>query len=143
MHKSAYAPVSGLYDTSSWKTIQTPILQCTNKERDLFTISNASIGNKKLTYPVGLITSDEVVFAGGFGGSLSRSYYLYTDSTYWTMSPYVFDGDEAYIFRVSSVSTLGSDYTASQIGLRPVINLRADTQFTGTGSETSPFEVVS
>jgi len=60
---SAYAPVGRLYNGSSeWKSIQIPTLQCANKERDLFTLTIANEGNKKLTYPVGLISSDEVVF---------------------------------------------------------------------------------
>ena len=37
---------------------------CPNIENDLYTTSTASIGNKALTYPVGLITYDEMVSAG-------------------------------------------------------------------------------
>ncbi len=63
--QTAYTSAGRLYNGSSgWKTTQTPTLQCTNKNRDLFTVSNSDVGNKKLVYPVGMITSDEVVFAG-------------------------------------------------------------------------------
>ena len=43
---------------------QTAQFTCPNKERDLYTTTDSSIGNKALTYPVGLITYDELVFAG-------------------------------------------------------------------------------
>ena len=109
----------------------------------MFTVSGSSKGNHKLTYPVGLITSDEVVLAGGFGGSGNSSYYLYTGQNYWTMSPYFFDGSIAYVFYVDSDGGLNYWYVDwSALGVRPVINLKADTQFTGSGTVESPFEVV-
>ena len=40
---------------------------------DLYTISEANIGNKALTYPIGLITADEVSMAGGVYGTLNQS----------------------------------------------------------------------
>jgi len=105
---SAYASLGRLRDTSGWKSVQTPILRCTNKSRDLFTVSSASTGNKKLTYPVGLITNDEAVFAGGFVIKENETFYLYTANTYWTMSPYHFFGIEAYMFCVYSNGYIGN-----------------------------------
>jgi len=139
--QTAYAPWGRLYQNSVWKTTQTPTLQCANKERDLFTLTSANIGNKKLTYPVGLISSDEVVFGRGFGAANNITYYLYTNRIYWTMSPYRYP--YAVMFTVDSnghISNNNVNYTAA--GLRPVINLRADTNFTGDGSESNPFVVV-
>jgi len=80
-----------VYTFTGWKTTQTATLQCTNKSRDLFTTNTndaENTGNKKLQYPIGLITSDEVVFAGGFGDNLgyNQTYYLFTNQDYWTMS---------------------------------------------------------
>ncbi len=37
---------------------------------------NASKGNKKLSNPIGLITADEVIMAGGSWNSENSSYYL-------------------------------------------------------------------
>jgi len=140
---TAYAPWGRLYQNGSYKTTQTPTLQCTNKDRDLFTVSSATEGNKKLAYPVGMITSDEVVFGGGFGGTNNSTYYLYTNQNYWTMSPYSWDS-YAYVFRVGSGGYLSSANVGhTSVGLRPVINLKADTKLTGSGSETDPFVVVS
>ena len=41
-----------------------PTFECQN-ESDLYTVKSSSQGNKALTYPIGLITMDEVRYAGG------------------------------------------------------------------------------
>jgi len=137
---TSYAPASRLLASGSWKTTQTPTLQCENKSQDLFTVSSASIGNKKLTYPVGMITSDEVVFGGGFGGTNNSTYYLYTNQKYWTMSPSNCNGG-AVVFGVNSNGSLNVANVGNTIGLRPVINLKSDTKMTGSGSSSDPFVV--
>ena len=53
----------------------TPTLNC-SRDIDKFTVSN-SIGNGKLTYPVGLLTVDEVMYAGGKRLTGNSTYYLY------------------------------------------------------------------
>ena len=107
----------------------------------MFTVSGSSKGNHKLTYPIGLITSDEVVLAGGFGGSSNNSYYLYTGQYYWTMSPAVYNG-YAIVFRVFSDGSLSSGNGVDIAnGVRPVINLKADVSFTGEGTASNPYEV--
>jgi len=141
---STYAP-AGRIDQEQRKTTLTPILQCTNKERDLFTHTSASTGNKKLTYPIGLITGDELIFAGTFGGIRgSSTFYLKTNQGYWTMSPDTYSNSAAasYVFYLMPNGCFFSAPTTSTYGLRPVINLKSDTKFTGTGSTTDPFVVV-
>src|SRR5574344_1963454 len=51
-----------------------PILTCAN-QGDRFTVSDSSKGNAKLTYPVGLITIDEVAMAGAKFGTSNSSFY--------------------------------------------------------------------
>ncbi len=143
---SGYAPWGRLYQ-NNWKTTQIPTLKCSNKSKDLFTHTSASIGNKKLTYLVGLISSDEVVFGGGFGNSSDSTYYLYANQQYWTMSPYFYGGSYAYVFWVASNGLLQGGSVHYSNGLRPVINLQADTKFTYNnettkGSATDPYIVV-
>ena len=98
---TAYAPFSRFLTTSGgWNTSsQTPTLKC-SQSNDYFTVSGSSKGNHELTYPVGLITADEVVLAGGFGGTANQSYYLYTNQYYWTMSASYFlaTSIRAYVF---------------------------------------------
>ena len=123
-----------------------PSLKC-SQDNDKFKMSNESA---KLDYPVGLILADEVALAGGRGYynggySPNSNYYLYNGKYYWTLSPSYFHSysSNAYVWRVlpsGSLSPWGS--VTGSIGVRPVINLRADTLMTkGDGSSLNPFVV--
>ena len=65
---------------------QTPTFECQN-DSDLYTVASSSQGNHALTYPIGLITADEIAFAGGVRNTNNSGYYLYTGQNYWTISP--------------------------------------------------------
>ena len=125
-------------------TNKSPSFKCSNSS-DLFTVSGTSKGNKALTYPIGLITADEVAYAGGVYNTNNTSYYLYTNSGYWTMSPFWFfsSSSRAYVFNVSSSGyfTYSSVFWTSG-GVRPVVNLRADIQLSGSGTASDPYLVV-
>ena len=139
---TTYAPLGRLMSNGSWKSSQTPSLKCSQIGNDMFTVSGSSKGNHKLTYPIGLITSDEVVLAGGFAGSSNNSYYLYTGEYYWTMSPYYFfSTGSAHVFRVYSDGNLNSNFVNGTRGVRPVINLKADITITGEGTSSNPYKV--
>ncbi len=121
---------------------KTPTYDCPDPDNDLYTVDGAGVGNEALTYPVGLITADEVAYAGGVYGTGNSSYYLYTNSTYWTMSPSDFNGRNAFVFRVYSAGGLGNDHSVDNTnGVRPVLNLKADVQLSGSGTATDPFVV--
>ncbi len=112
-------------------------------KRDLFTTKNSGRGNEILTNPVGLITSDEVAMAGGFAGTAGTSYWLYTNQYYWTMSPYHYylDGWSS-VFDVYGDGGLWGARVYYPLGVRPVVNLKADIEFTsGTGASSNPFVV--
>ena len=94
--------------------------------------------------PVGLITADEVVFAGGVSGKDNTSYFLYNNQNYWTMSPHA-TINYASGFYVYLNGSFGNSYRTVDVGwgVRPVINLKANAQFIGEGTVNSPFEVVA
>ena len=118
-----------------------PTLECKNAS-DLYTTNGSSQGNKALTYPIGLITADEVAYAGGVGGISNNGYYLYTDQGYWTMSPYGFVGSNARVFVVSDGGSLSWNSVANTSGVRPVINLRSDvTISSGNGTSSNPYVI--
>ena len=132
--KTYYAAYIRLYKN------KTPTFECQNSS-DLFTISSSNKGNKSLTYPIGLITADEVAYAGGVCGTNNTSYYLYTHQVYWTMSPRYFNAN-AYVFLVSANGSLAGNGADESVGVRPVVNLKADTQFSeGNGTSETPFVV--
>ena len=116
-----------------------PTYDCAN-DSDLYTIEGSGVGNEALPYPVGLITADEVWYAGGYRSN-NDSYYLYTNQEYWTMSPSGFYYGYANVFSVNSNGGFSNDSVSSVIGVRPVINLKADVILTGTGTSTDPFLV--
>ena len=80
----------GHYDTYFGAKIRLnkfqPSFKCDN-ENDLFTVNDSIIGNNDLTYPIGLITVDEIAFAGGVHSIRNEMYYLNVNTAYWTMSP--------------------------------------------------------
>ena len=65
-----------------YSTTYSPTLTCPNTENDLFTLSGNIKGNKALTYPIGLITIDELMLAGARNGYLNKLYYPFSGATY-------------------------------------------------------------
>ena len=132
-----------------------PTLACENAS-DYYTVASASGGNKKLGYPIGSITTDEVMLAGHAGGVFDGSYnhmkknkgsYLVTGNTFWTMTPaggYNPFGDTnryALVFTFNVSGVFGDNYASSAYGLRPVINLKSDVTITGSGTMTDPYVI--
>ena len=118
-----------------------PSLSCNTN--DIYTTKESSSGNKALTYPIGLISADEAMFAGipNWNSSNSNN-YLYTGQNYWTMSPYNYNSS-ARVFCVYSSGSLNyNDVLWSDFGVRPVINIRADVALSGSGTTVDPFVVV-
>ena len=100
----------------------------------------------RFTTPVGLITADEVVYAGGVYATNNSGYYLYTGGYYWTMSPFYFNPNVAAPtgeFLVYSSGLFGAGAVDDRVrGVRPVINLKADTIFSGgSGTSSNPYIV--
>ncbi len=130
-----YGTLNRLFDR------RTPSLKCA-QDNDKFTLISESA---KLDYPVSLITADEAAMAGGVYNVANSNYYLYNGQSNWTLSPSYFpsDGSLAYVWFVYYSGSLNPwDSVASSFGVRPVINLRADTQITkGDGTSLNPFTI--
>ena len=124
------------------QSIKSPILTCPT-ESDKFTVNNSN-GNGALTYPVGLITADEVMLAGGTYNTGDSIYYLYTNQSYWTISPYdFFSGGLSYGFNVNRASFLGFNVVqTNSYGIRPVINISSKSKLLGNGTYTNPYTVI-
>ena len=132
-------------------TNKTPTYDCTN-DNDKFTV-DASTGNGKLTYPIALMTADEIAYAGGVAYTNAPMWY-YTNSTlesstgttkWWSLSPGHWVGGNASSWRVD-----GSDYPGHLVsssvdysgGVRPVVSLKACTLWTsGNGTPETPYEI--
>ena len=124
-----------------WYTLSNGIKLTCVQQNDRFTVNDETIGNGDLTYPIGLLTTDEAFLAGGYGSSNS-GYYLYTGNTYWTMSPSNFNGIGAYVRTVaSSGHAYGSIIVNSSYGIRPVINLKPNSLKLGDGLSSNPYRI--
>ena len=133
------------------QTNKTPSYNCATIE-DKFTVDK-STGNGKLTYPIALMTADEVSFAGGVFGTNAPTWYYYnsakgssTGSTYWwLLSPDYWVGSNAIVFRVNDSSypgRLGDYYVNYTNGVRPVISLKSCIKYsTGNGSASDPYTI--
>ena len=115
-----------------------PTFKCSEKN-DAFTVSDEEKGNGALTYPVGLITADEIVAAGAKYGVKNSDYYLYRPSNwYWSLSPYsMAKNSNTYIFHVETDGHLTCNYGGYTKGaIAPVINLSAEYVSTMIGDGT-------
>ncbi|PWL43261.1 MAG: hypothetical protein DBY43_02300 [Clostridiaceae bacterium] len=97
----------------------------------------------KINSKVGLITADELAYAGYAYAQNNTTTYLQenaTDTDWWSLSPGSFDGSDAGVWVV--YGSLGSfDYYSvfNAEGVRPSISLKPSTNVTGEGTSSSPF----
>ena len=132
----------------------TPTLSCENSS-DLYTLSSSNKGNKALTYPVGLITADEVILSGSSGGVFDGTYggqkaspdsYLTIRNIYWTITPTGYYnpfgtvgwGDQLCV--VGGSGYIDDGNANNTYALRPVINIRSDVTVSGDGTMEKPYE---
>ncbi len=121
-----------------------PTFKCPNKN-DAFTVSDEEKGNGDLTYPVGLITADEIIAAGsGKYNTKNRSYYLYRGGSYfyWSISPYyIYTNGAAFLFYIFTDGRF--DYNGMNVegAVAPVINLSAEyvSTMVGEGTMINPY----
>ena len=131
-----------------------PKLVC-NTKTDRFTKSDSTNGTATLTYPIGLITIDEIIMGGvGSSGSIERMYQKsYTVGPLaWTMTPCYYRQDSSnpsynhscvWIYGQSSNDMNNSDCNmpSEVLAVRPVINLIPNVTYTGTGTASDPYVI--
>ena len=94
---------------------------------------------------IGMLTVDEIVYAGALYDEENTNYYLYNseiENLWWTSSLARKDDSSIYPFLVSPNGSL-TESVASTLyrGVRPVINLSRNTKVSGTGTLTDPYTV--
>ena len=141
-----YAPFGRL------NTNKTPTYNCTNN-KDAFSGSNSEA---KLTYPIGLMTADEIAYAGGKADtSLTSPYAWYylnsaggsiTGSTiWWSLSPSYWLGSFSGVWGVYGSSLpgyLNGNSVAGTYAVRPAISLKSCIKYsTGNGTANNPYTI--
>lgn len=97
---------------------------------------------------VGLLSADEIVFAGAAGKQPNTSYYLYNSDikgNYLTNSAYFINVvQNVAMFNVTSNGALGDGILIdSPSYLRPVVNISVNANIKGEGTKTNPYIIVS
>ncbi len=129
------------------------LIESSQAEADKFSGTNNSA---KLTYPIGLITADEIAYAGGkYGTNSPKAYYYLTadgknsatgNNYWWTMSPLDASSDGwAVVFSMhgsSSPGSLGNFRVDNTHAVRPVVSLKSCLRLTdASGTADDPYEV--
>ena len=123
-----------------WNNPVSPDYKCPVAS-DKFTTTTVK-GNGKLSYPVGLISADEITFAGLPAGKTNNSFYLYTGDYYWAGSPSVFSGGALAIeFIVYDDGNLDIDSVSSYTGVRGVVSLSSESKLLGSGTYNDVYTV--
>ena len=150
-----YSLTSTFYYAAYYRS-KVPTYDCTTPE-DAFSASNE---NAKLKYPIGLMTYDEITYAGGYYGSKNTSAWYYQNSLgesstgtdyFWTMSPAMWSYESSsskytMVFKIGGSTGSGKfslDTVISPFWVRPVISIKTDVLWSkGDGSPENPYEIV-
>ena len=111
------------------------------RQLDKFSVSTNN-GNGALTYPVGMITAEEMAYAGAVIWQTNTSYYLYNGVNTWSFSPSIFNAWTAVEFTLYSSGNVGINYVADSLGGRPVVSLKQGIAVvSGSGTSSSPYVI--
>ena len=151
-----YSATKRLQSTSGSTGGTGPTLICPNDytggKLSKFTVSDTTYGNGALSgyAKVGLLTADEIAFAGGALSKSNSTYYIKGNANlnfWWALSPGGFDGDGASVWGVSgNFSLLDFDFVNDySVGVRPSLSLQSGVKIStsGNGSATSPYKIVA
>ena len=129
----------------------TPSLICPNDNNggklSKFTVDDTTNGNGNLTYKIGLLTVDEVVYAGHYFFTSATYLQENATGTWWTLSPAGYDDDggglTSTIYRVEADGAVYDTSPGYTSNLRPAIALIPTTKVTGSGTSEDPYVVNS
>ena len=148
--EETYSTTNGFY-YASFGRIRT--YNCTNMS-DAFSVNNTSA---KLDYPIGLMTIDELSYAGGqLAAELTAPYaWYYTNANgensyrglyFWTLSPLLWGNSNSLVGIVCGSDRpgfLGSINVSYTFGVRPAISLKFCIKYsTGNGAPETPYEIM-
>ena len=156
-NKTYYASTERLRYSTGTTSITTakPTFKCSESATndysrftvDVATLSNGNKTNGDLTYPIGLLSADEVAYAGAYkAAQTNQSYYLYNSSItsfWWLSSPGFYNGSSACEWSVSGSYGFINAYNVSSTHVfRPSINLKAELLINGgDGTSSNPYTV--
>ena len=136
---------TSVFGSANRVRLGTPSLTCSRQE-DKFSLSVSNggtngYGNNALTYPVGLITGDEINLAGNYLYTDNSSNYLATNNYWWwSLSPFCWNSDYANALGVSPDARVSDSFVGSSYGVRPSVSLQPGTVVQrGNGTASNPY----
>ena len=147
-NETGYGAYNRIYGGNA-ASYASPSLICPNDNNggklSKFTVKDTTNGNGNLTYKIGLLTADEIAFAGSvYYNTSNRSIYLQENTgknSWWSLSPRNFAAYYAFVWYVFS-GDLGNNNVDSVSGLRPAISLISSTIISrGSGTSEDPYVV--
>lgn len=120
----------------------TPSYKCT-LENDRFT-KTSTLGNKKLNYPIGTLTADEIIISGTTFETSNSSYFLNygLDKSIWTMTPGTFTSPFAYGITMTNAGKLMLTEVNTENYVLPVISLKSNAVISsGEGTKELPYRI--
>ena len=138
-----------------------PTLVCPNDnlggKLSKLTVNDTEYGNGALDKKVGILTADEVMFAGMTYKATSNNSYLGPNANYelWTSSPaYMMKVSDSgivtelqYIMLVQNVTGFVQNFFVARgittnAGIRPTISLKNNVTALGNGTKTNPYKLI-
>ncbi len=138
-----------------------PSLICPNDNNggklSKFTVNDTKYGNGTLSgygyAQAGLLTADEIAFAGGVVGVINSKHYLYQNTDllsnkWWVLSPCGFisglHSTFAYIGVVGIRGNIECESSSVRLAIRPSLSLVSSIKISsGDGTATNPYKVIT
>lgn len=130
------------YGANTRFTNTSPSMVCGNSI-SRFTVTDTVNGNGALDYKVGLLTLDELMFAGLYRSPGVQTNYLYnnTEGDWWTLSPSMYMEPDPTLYQAASFGAITSTDVGNAGYLRPSLALTYDVMVTGEGTSEDPYVV--
>lgn len=110
-----------------------------------YTVNDTINGNGDLTYSIGLLTADELVYAGVSTNGDIRGTYLkmnmHSNDMSWTLTPVGCSKNDGCVHVAYKSSGVTQTYAGVENYIRPSIALKGNVSVSGSGSASDPFVV--
>ena len=158
-----YGQILTMYGFNIRKNNNNTSLVCPNIEGNIklskytaSTLTDNNYGNGALNgYKIGLLTGDEMLFAGGSVSEFNTNFYLFSPNDYWSMTGTGFNPNwqshqsNIIVFTKDGL-LLGEQINNNSLAIRPAIALKSNVKYTvdtsanadNPGTVNNPFVIV-
>ena len=128
------------YEVTERLKASKPTLMCPTNDS-----YSVELENRKLTYPISLLSADEVNLSGAGWDKINYdNNYLNTNQYYWLLSPNSFDNNHihGYMIHVGELGQLIMSSLTIEFGVRPALTIAPSAPLlSGDGSQNNPYVI--